>query len=111
MKLTITVLPGDGIGPEVIGEAMNVLAAVCEKRSHDLDSRELPFGSAALDAAGTGFPDETRDACAGAKAILLGAVGDPRHDHLPPNERPEASASDGSVSFFVIVVVLMMPSP
>jgi 3-isopropylmalate dehydrogenase len=91
MKLTITVLPGDGIGPEVIAQATRVLIAICEKHSHELDSRDLPFGSAALDAAGTGFPDETRDACARSKAILLGAVGDPRHDHLPPSERPEAA--------------------
>ena len=91
MKLTITVLPGDGIGPEVIAESRRVLAAVCEKASHQLEVRELPFGSVALDTAGKGFPDETREACASSKAILLGAVGDPRHDHLPPSERPEAA--------------------
>ncbi|MGH9337103.1 MAG: 3-isopropylmalate dehydrogenase, partial [Vicinamibacteria bacterium] len=58
---------------------------------HELDAREHPFGSVALDAAGAGFPDETREACSNAKAILLGAVGDPKHDHLPPSERPEAA--------------------
>ncbi len=91
MKLQLTVLPGDGIGPEVISEALKALEAVASRFSHELDAREFPFGSAALEAAGTGFPKETRDACASAKAILLGAVGDPRHDHLPPSERPEAA--------------------
>jgi 3-isopropylmalate dehydrogenase len=91
MKLTITVLPGDGIGPEVIREAMKVLDAVARRFGHRLDATEYPFGSVALDRAGKGFPDETRAACRSAKAILLGAVGDPRHDHLPPTERPEAA--------------------
>jgi 3-isopropylmalate dehydrogenase len=91
MKLSITVLPGDGIGPEVIREAMKVLGAVAVRFGHRLDASEHPFGSTALDRAGKGFPDETRAACRSAKAILLGAVGDPRHDHLPPAERPEAA--------------------
>jgi 3-isopropylmalate dehydrogenase len=91
MRLPITVLPGDGIGPEVTSEALKALEAVASRFSHQLDAKEFPFGSAALEAAGTGFPGETRDACASATAILLGAVGDPRHDHLPPSERPEAA--------------------
>jgi len=91
MRLPVTVLPGDGIGPEVTAEALKALEAVAAKFSHQVDAKEYPFGSAALEAAGTGFPKETRDACASATAILLGAVGDPRHDHLPPSERPEAA--------------------
>ncbi len=89
MKLSITTLPGDGIGPEVVAEAMKVLEAVASRFGHELDANAHPFGSSGLDAAGSGFPDETRDACLSAPAIVLGAVGDPRHDHLPPNERPE----------------------
>jgi 3-isopropylmalate dehydrogenase len=91
MKLPVTVLPGDGIGPEVTSEAVKALEAVASRFSHELDAKEFPFGSAALEAAGSGFPKATREACSGAKAILLGAVGDPRHDHLPPSERPEAA--------------------
>jgi 3-isopropylmalate dehydrogenase len=91
MKIPVTVLPGDGIGPEVITEALKALEAVASKFSHELDAKEFPFGSAALAAAGTGFPNETREACSSATAILLGAVGDPKHDHLPPSERPEAA--------------------
>jgi 3-isopropylmalate dehydrogenase len=91
MKLSIVVLPGDGIGPEVTSEALKALGAVASKFSHQLETAEHPFGSAGLDAAGAGFPRQTREACASAMAILLGAVGDPRHDHLPPAERPEAA--------------------
>ncbi len=91
MKLRVTVLPGDGIGPEVTAEAVKALEAVAVKFSHDLEAKEYPFGSAALESAGTGFPEETREACSTVPAILLGAVGDPRHDHLPPSERPEAA--------------------
>jgi 3-isopropylmalate dehydrogenase len=91
MKLSITVLPGDGVGPEVIAEALKALEAVASRFGHELQTKTVPFGSAALDAAGTGFPSETREACLSAKAILLGAVGDPKHDHLPPSERPEAA--------------------
>ena len=89
MKLTITILPGDGIGPEVVAEALKTLDAVASKFGHESDTTPYPFGSAGYDAAGKGFPDETRDACMSAPAIFLGAVGDPKHDHLPPNERPE----------------------
>ena len=89
MKLAITTLPGDGIGPEVVAEAMKVLGAIASRFDHELETKAYPFGSSGLDAAGSGFPDETREACLAAPAIFLGAVGDPRHDHLPPNERPE----------------------
>jgi 3-isopropylmalate dehydrogenase len=91
MQLSITVLPGDGIGPEVVAEALKVLEAIAERFGHELDARDYPFGSAALDRAGTGFPEQTRRACLERPAILLGAVGNPKHDHLPPSERPEAA--------------------
>ena len=89
MKLSITTLPGDGVGPEVVAEAMKVLGAIASRFDHELETKAYPFGSSGLDAAGSGFPDETREACLAVPAIFLGAVGDPRHDHLPPNERPE----------------------
>lgn len=91
MQLFITVLPGDGIGPEVVAEALKVLGAVAELFDHQLDASEYPFGSSGLAQSGAGFPDETRRACLDGPAILLGAVGDPKHDHLPPSERPEAA--------------------
>ncbi len=89
MKLKITTLPGDGIGPEVVAEAVKVLEAMAASHGHEIEARPFPFGSSGLDEAGSGFPDETRQACLSTPAILLGAVGDPRHDHLPPGERPE----------------------
>lgn len=89
MKLSIVTLPGDGVGPEVVAEAIKVLDAVASKFGHEIDAKQYPFGSAGLDAVGSGFPDETREACLKGSAIFLGAVGDPKHDHLPPNERPE----------------------
>ena len=89
MQLEITVLPGDGIGPEVVAEAMKVLRAVAERFGHHVEAREFPFGSSGLDQCGKGFPDEARAACTSTPAIFLGAVGHPKHDHLPPSERPE----------------------
>ena len=91
MKLSITVLPGDGIGPEVIAEAVAVLKAIADEGGHILQLCEHMFGSCALDEAGTVFPDRTREACRDSNAILLGAVGDPMQDGLPHNERPEAA--------------------
>ena len=91
MKIPLVLLPGDGIGPEVVAEAMKVLEAVASAHGHEVAAESHPFGSSGLEEAGSGFPDSTRDACQAAKAIFLGAVGDPRHDHLPPAERPEVA--------------------
>ena len=89
MDLPLVCLPGDGIGPEVVAGAERVLARVAERFGHRLTLERHDFAGVAWDRFGTGFPAETRAACAGARAILLGAVGDPRHDALPAAERPE----------------------
>ncbi len=89
MRIPVTCLPGDGIGPEVVDQAVLALERVAERFGHQLEIRRFPFAGEAWDRYGTGFPDATREACAGARAIFLGAVGDPRHDHLPQAERPE----------------------
>ena len=89
MDLPIVCLPGDGIGPEVVAEAERVLERIAERFGHRLRIERHDFAGAAWDREGTGFPDTTRAACAEARAILLGAVGDPRHDALPANQRPE----------------------
>ncbi|HXV64464.1 MAG TPA: 3-isopropylmalate dehydrogenase [Vicinamibacteria bacterium] len=91
MKISITVLPGDGIGPEVIAEATKVLDVVASRYGHQVDAQAFPFGSRGLEEAGDGFPEEARKACVSRPAILLGAVGHPKHDHLPPSRRPEAA--------------------
>src|SRR6266705_4491329 len=88
---TIAVLPGDGIGPEVIAEAERVLAAVSERFKLNIALSRFPIGAAAVAAAGDPLPAETRAAVQSADAVLLGAVGDPSLDQAPPpcHLRPE----------------------
>jgi 3-isopropylmalate dehydrogenase len=82
----IITLPGDGIGPEVLASALEVLRAVAD----DLEYEEHAFGGASIDAHGTALTDETLAACRGADAVLLAAVGGPKWDSTDPNApRPE----------------------
>ncbi len=90
MKLKIAVLPGDGIGPEVTGEAVRVLQAIGNVSGHTFEFTERAIGAAAIKKYGSPFPPVTLDACLSSDAALLGAVGSPEFDHLPPGERPEA---------------------
>jgi 3-isopropylmalate dehydrogenase len=85
--MRICVLPGDGIGPEVTTAALRVLAAAASRFGFAVDLDERPFGGAAIDELGHPFPDATREACLGADAVLLGAVGGPRWNSAPI--RPE----------------------
>jgi 3-isopropylmalate dehydrogenase len=87
--MKITILPGDGIGPEVTTEAVKVLTAICDEFDIPLETGERLIGGAAISAAGTPFPEETKNACIAGDAVLLGAVGSPEFDHLPPEQRPE----------------------
>jgi len=89
-RFTIAVLPGDGIGPEVIAEAERVLEAVSERFDLSITQSHLPVGAAAVATAGEPLPAETRAAVVGADAVLLGAVGDPSLDGAPRHLRPEA---------------------
>ena len=88
----ITVLKGDGIGPDIVAEAMNVLEVVGKKYNHKFNFNEKLVGGAALDACGVPLPDDTLEACKNCDSILLGAVGGPKWDNLPSNMRPEAGA-------------------
>ena len=90
MKLKITVLPGDGIGPEVTAEAVRVLRAVADAYYHRFEFIERPIGCAALKVANMPLPQETLEACLASDAVLLGAVGLPECDDFPPDKRPEA---------------------
>ncbi len=90
MKLRIAVLAGDGIGPEVTREALHVLKAVADAGGHDLAVTDGLIGGVAITAEGTPLPQRTIDACLASDAVLLGAVGDNKFNHLPPNKRPEA---------------------
>lgn len=87
MKLTI--LPGDGVGPEVTAEALRVLNAVARMYDIKIETREALIGGSAIRAKNSPLPDETIAAFDGADAVLLGAVGDPAFDDLLPEHRPE----------------------
>ncbi len=88
----VAVLPGDGIGPEVIAEAIKVLNAASERFGFTLEYQEALVGGAAIDAVGKALPQETLDVCNEAHAILFGAVGGPKWESLPPEEQPERGA-------------------
>src|SRR5579875_941891 len=90
MKLRIAVLAGDGIGPEVTREAVLVLRAVTEGSAHEVTFAEALIGGVAITAQGTPLPQETIDLCLKSDAVLLGAVGDNKFNHLSPDKRPEA---------------------
>lgn len=89
MNYKIAVIPGDGIGPEVIREAVKVLDAARNKFGHTFEYKEVLAGGAAIDGTGRCLPQETVDTCKESQAVLLGAVGGPKWDDLPGEERPE----------------------
>jgi 3-isopropylmalate dehydrogenase len=90
MKLNIALLAGDGIGPEVIDQAVKVSNAIAEKFNHEINWRPALTGAAAIDAVGEPYPDETHEICASSDAVLFGAIGHPRFDNDPSAKvRPE----------------------
>ena len=91
MNASILLLPGDGIGPEVIAGAAKVLAAVAARFGHSFELPEALIGAAALGRNLPPLPDATLAAARSADAILLGAVGDPAYDRGPSSGRPEAA--------------------
>ena len=89
MNKKIVVLPGDGIGPEVTDAALLVLGAVARQHGHQFDLQPAEIGGAAVRRTGTSLPPATLQACLGANAVFLGAVGDPAYDLAPREQRPE----------------------
>ncbi len=89
-KLKILIAGGDGIGPEVTGEAVRVLQSVAELGGYDLQLREEPIGGVAIDAHGAPLPETTLAAALESDAVLLGAVGHNKFNALAPSQRPEA---------------------
>ncbi|HEY4379851.1 MAG TPA: 3-isopropylmalate dehydrogenase [Acidobacteriaceae bacterium] len=89
MKLKIAILAGDGIGPEVTNEAVNILKAVAEFGGHDFTFVPLLVGGVAIDATGSPLPTATLEASLECDAVLMGAVGDNKFNSLPPDKRPE----------------------
>ena len=90
MELNIALLAGDGIGPEVIAQAVKVCDAVAKKYSHTIHWTPALTGAAAIDAVGEPYPDETHEICLAADAVLFGAIGHPKYDNDPTAKvRPE----------------------
>ena len=90
MKARIAVLGGDGIGPEVIAEALRVLRAVAVQHQHEFVLQELPFGGVAIDQFGDGLPEHTIQGCLASDGVLLGAIGGPKWGPNAP-VRPESA--------------------
>jgi 3-isopropylmalate dehydrogenase len=89
MKATIALLPGDGIGPEVIASAAAVLRSIAASQGHEFSFAEHAIGGIAIDTTGTALPDATRTACLAADAVLLGAVGGTQWSDPTASVRPE----------------------
>jgi 3-isopropylmalate dehydrogenase len=90
MDIKIAVLPGDGIGPEIIEQAMKVVKAVCLRFNHSLEYNYALTGAVAIDEVGDPYPAETHELCMKSDAVLFGAIGDPRFDNNPKAPvRPE----------------------
>jgi 3-isopropylmalate dehydrogenase len=87
--MNICLLPGDGIGPEVVRQAVRVLEATGAKHRFSVETFEALIGGAAIDAKGEPLPQETIDACVAADSVLLGAVGGPKWDNVDRSIRPE----------------------
>jgi len=90
MKASITVLPGDGIGPEVIDEAVRVLQAIARRYGHEFVLEEAPFGGIVIDRFGDPLPATTLESCIKADAVLLGAIGGPKWSAPQAKVRPES---------------------
>ncbi|MBO5852955.1 MAG: 3-isopropylmalate dehydrogenase [Clostridia bacterium] len=89
MNFNIALLKGDGIGPEIVSSAVGVLEKVGAKYGHTFNFTDYLIGGIAIDTVGEGLPKETVDGCLAADSVLLGAVGGPKWDTLPGNQRPE----------------------
>ncbi|MEQ8811321.1 MAG: 3-isopropylmalate dehydrogenase [Imperialibacter sp.] len=90
MQYKIATLPGDGIGPEIVDQAIKVLKAIGEKYGHSFDFQFALTGAAAIDKVGDPYPDATHEICMAADAVLFGAIGDPKYDNDPKAKvRPE----------------------
>ena len=89
MKKNITVLKGDGIGPEIVNEAIKVLDKICRKYSHEFSYTEVDIGGCSIDKYGVPITAEGMEKCKSADSVLLGAVGGPKWDGVDPSIRPE----------------------
>ena len=91
MEFRIALLPGDGIGPDVLEQAVKVLKAIGNRYNHSFQFSEYLVGGVAIDQVGQPLPPETIDGCLTSDSVILGAVGGPKWDDLPGDQRPEAA--------------------
>ena len=91
MEMNLAVIRGDGIGPEIVDEAIKVLEKVGEKYSHKFNFSYVRAGGVAIDEDGECLPKKTVEICKNSDSVILGAMGGPKWDNLPGNERPEAA--------------------
>ncbi len=92
MNYKIALIRGDGIGPEVVGEAVKVMETVGAKFGHSFEFTDVMMGGCAIDAVGKSYPDGTAEKCRACDAVLLGAVGGPKWGHSSdPDQRPETA--------------------
>ncbi len=90
MNLNIALLPGDGIGPEIVAQALKSVESICKRFGHTTTTNKALVGACAIDAVGNPYPDETHQICMESDAVLFGAIGDPRFDNNPSAKvRPE----------------------
>ena len=89
MNKTIAIIKGDGIGPEIVTEAMAVLDTVAAKFGHTFTYQDAPMGGNAIDTFGVPLPDSSLETCMKSDSVLLGAVGGPKWDDQPADKRPE----------------------
>ena len=94
MKSVITILAGDGIGPEVTNEAVKILKVIEKEFGHSFSLNNALFGGIAIDETGSPYPQETQDLCNQADAVLLGAVGGPKWSDPRAKTRPEKGLLD-----------------
>src|SRR5437867_7198157 len=94
MKARIAWLPGDGVGPEVLREARRVLDVITGEHNHEFEYVEADIGGVAIERHGEPLPKASQDVCLTSDAVFLGAVGDPRFDHLPPGKKCENGLLD-----------------
>ena len=98
----IAVLPGDGIGPEVMTQALKVLDAVRNRFAMRITTSHYDVGGAAIDNHGQPLPPATVEGCEQADAVLFGSVGGPKWEHLPPDQQPERGA---------LLQIIQQPAP
>src|SRR5262245_20995032 len=94
MKALIALLPGDGAGPEVLREARRVLEVIASEHNHEFEFIEANVGGIAIERHGAPLPSATQDICLKSNAVLLGRVGDPKYDYLPPGKKCENGLLD-----------------